>query len=95
MRPVASIAMLSIGLALVVAALAFWPMWPGAVPLGVLGAIMAVLVLVERRYRGQASQPVDGWEPTPEKFLDEDSGQLMQVWYHPGTGQRDYRPAQP
>jgi hypothetical protein len=40
-------------------------------------------------------RPESGWEPTPEKFLDEDTGQVMQVWYHPGTGQRDYRPAQP
>jgi uncharacterized protein YbjQ (UPF0145 family) len=62
---------------------------------GVMGAIMAISVLVERRYRGRASRPESGWEPTPEKFLDEDTGQVMQVWYHPGTGQRDYRPAQP
>ncbi|WP_068089157.1 hypothetical protein [Novosphingobium rosa] len=88
MRPVASIAVLSIGVALVAVSLAFWPAWP----LGVMGAVLAISVLVDRRYRGRAEPPVTGWEPTTEKFLDEETGQVMQVWYHPGTGQRDYRP---
>jgi membrane protein implicated in regulation of membrane protease activity len=88
MRPVASIAVLSIGLALVAVSLAFWPVWP----LGLMGAVLALSVLVERRYRRRSELPETGWEPTSEKFLDEDTGQVMQVWYHPATGQRDYRP---
>lgn len=88
MRPVAGLLALSLGGLLVAAALGFWPVWP----LGVMGALLALSVLVERRYRRRASLPETGWEPTSEKFLDEDTGQVMQVWYHPATGQRDYRP---
>lgn len=30
--------------------------------------------------------------PTDEKYFDEQTGQAMQVFYNPTTGQRDYRP---
>jgi hypothetical protein len=88
MRPVAGLLALSLAGLLIAAALGFWQVWP----LGVIGTLLALSVLVERRYRRRPELPETGWEPTSEKFLDEDTGQVMQVWYHPGTGQRDYRP---
>lgn len=88
MRPVAGIAVLALGLGLVLLSVLNWPLWQPAI----LGIVLALSVLIERRYRGKASGPKTGWQPTDEKFIDEESGQLMQVWYHPATGRRDYRP---
>lgn len=88
MRPVAGIAVLTVGLGLVLLSVLCWPLWPPAV----MGAVLVLSVLIERRYRGKASGPETGWQPTDEKFIDEESGRLMQVWYHPATGRRDYRP---
>lgn len=87
MRPIAGMLVLSVGLGLVLIALWFWPMWP----LAVMGGILAASALIERRYR--RSSPAAGpWQPTNEKFVDDESGRIMQVWYNPETGQRDYRP---
>jgi hypothetical protein len=59
-----------------------------------MGAIMAISVLVERRYRGG---------PPARKRLAAHAGKIHRRGHRavdaglvsPGTGQRDYRPAQP
>jgi hypothetical protein len=86
----AGIVVLSVGLGMVLISVLLWPLWP----LAIMGSVLAVSALIERRYRGGGSPPgtEPGWQPTEEKFIDEESGRLMQVWYHPATGQRDYRP---
>jgi hypothetical protein len=55
-----------------------------------MGGVLALSVVIERRYRGKASGPKPAG--SHGKFIDEETGQLMQVWYHPATGRRDYRP---
>ena len=86
MRPLAGVAVLALGGALVIASLMLWPFW---LP-GFFGLLLVASALVERRYRG-APRPATGWEPTPETFIDDETGRQMQVWYNPATGQRDYR----
>jgi hypothetical protein len=87
----ARIAAMSVGGILLALGLSSLETWPFAL----MGAGFIVLVLVERRYRGASAKsgPPGPWEATPEKFFDDETGQLMQVWYHPATGQRAYLPA--
>jgi hypothetical protein len=33
------------------------------------------------------------WELTKEKFVDHETGQLLEVWIDPLTGERRYEPA--
>ncbi len=87
MRPLAGIAVLTLGGGSVLVSLLLWPFWPPAL----FGLVLIASALIERRYRA-APTPQAGWEPTPEKFFDDETGRLMQVWYNPATGQRDYRP---
>jgi hypothetical protein len=87
MRPLAGIAVLALGGALLIVSILLWPLWPPAL----FGLILIASALIERRYHGKAAAQT-GWQPTPEKFIDDETGRLMQVWYNPATGQRDYRP---
>jgi hypothetical protein len=57
--------------------------------------LMLVAVLVENwRYRhrsGRGERLDDGeWQLTEERFVDPESGAVMRVYYHPGTGERRY-----
>ncbi|MDE1915543.1 MAG: hypothetical protein KGJ57_10955 [Sphingomonadales bacterium] len=87
MRPLVGIAVLTLGGALILLSILLWPLWPPAF----FGLILILSALIERRYRGK-TVPETGWEPTSERFIDDESGVTMQVWYNPATGQRDYRP---
>ncbi len=50
-----------------------------------------IFVLVERfRYRPKALHP-DRLRPTGERMLDPTSGQLVEAWEDPVTGEREYR----
>ena len=54
-----------------------------------------LFVLVERyRYRPQATQPAR-LRPTGERMHDPLSGQLVEAWEDPQTGEREYRPVNP
>lgn len=62
---------------------AAWPM------LLVAGLFVAGTVFERFHYRG--SEAMDGdWQPTSEKFLDEESGRPVTVWFNPTTGARRY-----
>lgn len=87
MRPLVSMAVLALGGAMILLAIMLWPFWPPAF----FGVILILSALIERRYRGKADLDA-GWQPTPERFIDHETGARMQVWYNPRTGQRDYRP---
>ncbi len=53
--------------------------------------IMMAAVLRSRRYKAKAG--ADGpWQPTGEKFVDDTSGQLVEVYVNPTTGDRKYEP---
>lgn len=66
----------------------------GALPLAAWSGVIAAAVWLERwRYRNRAAVEGDDWQPTDERFVDPASGQLMQVFYNPRTGERRYDPA--
>lgn len=65
---------------------------PGYAGMAVMLAILLAALLFERsRYQGLPLVDGADWQATGERFVDDDSGQMMEVWFNPVTGQRDYR----
>jgi hypothetical protein len=59
--------------------------------------VVALLVLVWALFRngGYKRRPLDappgpGWERTEERFVDPGSGETLDVWFHPPSGERAY-----
>ena len=52
----------------------------------------AGLRLSQRRRHGQAAAPGPGWVPTPERFRDPSTKQIMRVWLDPADQSRHYIP---
>jgi hypothetical protein len=49
-------------------------------------------ILFERSgYRSQVNRTLGKWQPTGERFNDPTTGQVVEVYYNPQTGERDYR----
>lgn len=66
----------------------------GGFPVTFWGGLLTVAVLFERwRYEAKHQDLSGDWEETEERFIDPESGKLMQVWYQPATGERRYLPA--
>jgi hypothetical protein len=62
-----------------------------AAPFAIWGGVIAAAVLLERwRYRSRDAAPDGDWHKTEERFIDPESGQAVQVFYNPGTGERRY-----
>lgn len=62
--------------------------------LAVNGLIVVGAMFFERkRYRARVNRTDGYWQPTGERFVDPASSQLMEVYYNPATGERDYREA--
>lgn len=63
-------------------------------PMVCVAALFVAGTLFERfYYRG--SETMDGdWQPTAEKFIDDESGRPVTVWFNPKTGARRYVEAQ-
>lgn len=95
---------LGLGVVLVVAAIALAAIGaadPVALPppvasivaaeLGIVGLLILIGTLLERRYRGRRSAPeAAGWQSTGERFVDPTSGKLVEVRYNQQTGERAY-----
>ena len=68
----------------------------GGIGLMILGAVIIASVGLESRY-GRPGAPTNvpphAWELTNEKFIDDETGQLLEVWIDPLTGERRYEPA--
>lgn len=63
---------------------AHWLLWQGGV--------LVLVVLFERwRYTPARLAGTRGWLPTGERFEDPTSGKLVEVYFNPETGERDYR----
>ena len=62
------------------------------IPLAIWGVIFAGGVLIERwRYqRLSDDRPGSGWQTTPERFIDPETGRLVIVFLNPATGERRY-----
>lgn len=65
----------------------------GGIGLLLLGVLVMAGIVLEPRYRRSAarSEPA-AWQPTGERFVDDETGELVEVWYDPESGRRDYRP---
>lgn len=63
-----------------------------AMYLAINGLIVVSAVLFERqRYRARVDRSQGHWQPTGERFVDPTTARLMEVFYNPATGERDYR----
>jgi hypothetical protein len=68
----------------------------GGIGLMIAGAVIFASVGLERRYGRPGTPPRvehSDWELTKEKFVDHETGQLLEVWIDPLTGERRYEPA--
>ena len=60
--------------------------------LAINGLLIAGGILFERSgYSSRINRTQGKWQPTGERFNDPTTGQVVEVYYNPQTGQRDYR----
>lgn len=56
------------------------------------GLLITGGILFERSgYRSLVNRTRGIWQPTGERFNDPTTGQVIEVYYNPQTGERDYR----
>ena len=68
----------------------------GGIGAMIVGALIMLSVVLERRYGRPGTPPRvehSDWQMTNEKFVDHETGQLLEVWMDPLTGERRYEPA--
>lgn len=58
-----------------------------------LGIVLALFVFERSRYRPNVDRTSGIWNPTGERFQDPTSGEIVEVYQNPQTGERDYRRA--
>ncbi|HEU0155011.1 MAG TPA: hypothetical protein VFQ82_03000 [Stellaceae bacterium] len=90
-------ALLIVGIALIGTAVALGLAGCGlgaALRLGLPGLVLAAALLIERwRYRPPAAHGLGpGWTATGERFIDPETGRLVEVWWRSETGERRYQP---
>jgi hypothetical protein len=60
--------------------------------LAINGLVIAGAILFERSsYRSKVNRMRGNWQATGERFNDPTTGQVVEVYYNPQTGERDYR----
>jgi hypothetical protein len=60
--------------------------------LAINGILIVGGILFERSgYRSRVNRTQGKWQPTGERFNDPTTGQIVEVYYNPQTGERDYR----
>ena len=67
----------------------------GGIGAMIVGALIIFSVVVERRYGRPGTPPRldhSDWQLTKEKFIDDETGQPLEVWMDPLTGERRYEP---
>jgi hypothetical protein len=64
--------------------------------LAINGLFITGGILLERSsYRSKVDRMQGKWQPTGERFNDPTSGRIVEVYYNPQTGERDYRESGP
>jgi hypothetical protein len=64
--------------------------------LAVNGLLITGGILLERKgYRSKVNRTLGNWQHTGERFNDPTTGQVVEVYYNPQTGERDYRESGP
>jgi hypothetical protein len=67
----------------------------GGIGMMIVGALVMLSVAIERRYGRPGTPPRlehSDWQLTNEKFVDHETGQPLEVWMDPLTGERRYEP---
>jgi hypothetical protein len=60
--------------------------------LAINGVLITGGILFERRgYRAHVKRTQGNWQSTGERFNDPTTGQVVEVYFNPQTGERDYR----
>lgn len=60
--------------------------------LAINGILITGGILFERKgYRARVDRTRGKWQPTSERFTDPTTGRVVEVYYNPQTGERDYR----
>lgn len=55
------------------------------------GVLFAGIFFERTRYKAiETHAPGPGWQASGERFVDPTSGELVQVWYNPVSGERRY-----
>ncbi|HKT31344.1 MAG TPA: hypothetical protein VJS89_02475 [Gammaproteobacteria bacterium] len=63
-----------------------------AIYLFIEGGVLIIAILFEPwRYLPAVNRNKGRWQATGERFVDPTSGKLVEVFYNPETGERDYR----
>lgn len=81
----------AIGGLAVVAGLVLQTTLGAGIGLIVLGAAIIAGIALEPRYRRLSGRGGANWQPTGERFIDDETGDAIEVWYDPASGQREYR----
>ena len=64
----------------------------GSWNVAIISAILLALLLFERvRYAPRVDRSRGEWRPTGERFVDPSTGERVDVYDNPSTGERDYR----
>jgi hypothetical protein len=64
--------------------------WPAVI----FGALVLIGTLFDLGYHGLREAPDHArWQPTGERELDTATGEIVEVWFDPVTGERSYRRA--
>jgi len=63
----------------------------GALPPIIAGTALLLGTVFEGRYRPRVRGNAADWQATGERFVDPGSGKLVEVYYDPKTGSRQYR----
>jgi len=83
-----------ISIAAILAAIGIWLTCVGVTGAGIQCLILGALVLIgsvfERRYRNNQTPSGSDWQATGERFLDPTSGKDVEVLYNPRSGERRY-----
>ncbi|HEV2262860.1 MAG TPA: hypothetical protein VGR69_11290 [Candidatus Rubrimentiphilum sp.] len=80
-----------IGLAMLAFGIGFLKASSGpGLPLIIFGCLIVLGTIFDQRYRARTRSD-SGWEPTGERFVDPATGKLVDVYYDPKSGERDYR----
>jgi len=62
--------------------------WPS---LFFTGLLLVGIAFERRRYGAAQRQPAsDAWQETAERFIDDESGRPVTVWFNPASGERRY-----
>jgi hypothetical protein len=80
------------GVLIAAAVLASFVHVEAAIPLAFTGAVLVLAILFEHHvYKpAEPGPPGPNWRPTRERFIDPSSGETVEVFTNPRTGERRY-----